>query len=612
MSATRSRFARHARFLFRAPPWLASACLSLLVAAVTGPIAFDGTPPVWAVLAGVAFLGAPSLAAGALTSPLDRALGGRMTRSAAALMALCCELAVVALVWVAAAAAALGGFGRRPVLDALLTGYAMVFALRLFVVYAASNDSFAGSVPAASVQSVAAVIALGGAGALATPGRATGDPFWAALASVPGGVGAGELLRAAFVAVVAGGGAYAVAYAVDRPIRGDFGVSAFGFVHGLIAYLADDPTELESYFERLGEPMVTTVSVASFRRPDGTEKARFVVPQAHPGPMGAVGGGTVPYRVAESGDGLGFAMHGAVDFDCNPVSQAAVDALVDAVERAADRIEYAPRATPSVRTSAGEATVLGQRFGADALLVSTFAPARADDIDYGVGRAAAAEARVAGAEDVLLVDAHNCNGATEREGAGRIAPGSRRSVALIRAAGEAGAALASRASGPLRLGVAGDETTWGTAEGIGPLGIRVAVVSVGGHRTAYALVDGNNAVPGLRERIVGAIEGVDEAEVLTTDSHAVTRFTASNPLGASLDGDRLAERICDLAAEAREDLEPVVAGVETAETELTVFGDGRTERFVSYGTTIPVYLGALVFALAIAVLGVSALVFAAG
>ena len=53
--------------------------------------------------------------------------------------------------------------------------------------------------------------------------------------------------------------------------------------------------------------------------------------------------------------------------------------------------------------------------------------------------------------------------------------------------------------------------------------MRALVTEVCGERTAYILVDGNNMLAGLRERILKKIQslGVANAEILTTDSHAL-------------------------------------------------------------------------------------------
>jgi putative membrane protein len=327
--------------------------------------------------------------------------------------------------------------------------------------------------------------------------------------------------------------------------------------------------------------------------------------------MGEIGGGNLPERVAQRADGLAFPPHATAGHDFNLVTEREVDTVLDAIDDAHDRLSFGD-ATPSVRVEAGEASVLGQAFGDGALLVSTFAPGCADDVEYAVGLSAGAEARAGGHEEVLLVDAHNCNDGLSGPDLGHVTPGSQRSFDLIRAAGEAGDALADAPRDDLRLGVAWERTDWEPTDGIGPLGVRVAVTEVAGETTAYVLVDGNNMEPGLRDRIVETLIGsgrVDRAEPMTTDTHIVNTLEADNQVGAAIDDDELVALIERLTDEALADREPVTAGMATERAEVTVFGNDRTETLASHANAVVSMGGALAGAVILAVLAVSLLVF---
>ena len=84
---------------------------------------------------------------------------------------------------------------------------------------------------------------------------------------------------------------------------------------------------------------------------------------------------------------------------------------------------------------------------------------------------------------------------------------------------------------------------WGLDEGIGPMGVSVLAMKIEGAGVyACVLVDGNNMVTGLRERLIEALEGVgfDGAEVMTSDIHTVNGIGSTragySPVGASLNG----------------------------------------------------------------------------
>jgi putative membrane protein len=329
----------------------------------------------------------------------------------------------------------------------------------------------------------------------------------------------------------------------------------------------------------------------------------------HPGPMGDIGGGNLPVRIADQADGLAFPPHATAGHDFNLVTEREVDTICETASEAYDRIDYSDTASKSVQVTEGEATLTGQAFGDDALAVATFAPAFADDIEYAVGLSAVSEARTGGLDDVLLVDAHNSNNGLEGADLGHVVPGSQRSFDMIYGAGELGERLAAADQYPIELGVAWDETPWDPIEGIGPLGIRVSVFDVNDQQTAYVLVDGNNMEPGLRDAIVDAIEDVDVVEVMTTDTHVVNTVEADNQVGQAIPDEDLIALICDLVDRARADLEPVEAGMETETAEVTVFGNDRTEMLASTANAA-VSMGApLAAAIIIAALAASALIF---
>jgi putative membrane protein len=181
---------------------------------------------------------------------------------------------------------------------------------------------------------------------------------------------------------------------------------------------------------------------------------------------------------------------------------------------------------------------------------------------------------------------------------------------MISGAGEVGDRLVDAERGQPKLGVAWDETPWEPEDGIGPLGVRVAILEVGGHRTAYVLVDGNNMEPGLRGKLVDAITGVDHAEVMTTDTHIVNTVEADNQVGAAIDDDELVAIVTDLVERAADDLEPVEAGMASERAAVTVFGNDRTETLASHANAMISMGATLAAAVTVAVLAISVVLFA--
>jgi putative membrane protein len=229
-------------------------------------------------------------------------------------------------------------------------------------------------------------------------------------------------------------------------------------------------------------------------------------------------------------------------------------------------------------------------------------------VEYAVGLSASAEARVEGMDDVLLADAHNCNNGLEGEDLGHVYPGSKRSFDMIQAAGEVARTLRDADEHSIELGVAWDRTPWRPEDGIGPLGVRVAVLDVDDQRTAYVLADGNNMEPGLREHVIDALD-VDHAEVMTTDTHIVNTVESSNQVGAAIDDDELADLVAELVERAEADLEPVEAGMATERADVTVFGNDRTETLASHANAVITMGGAVAALSVLFTVAVSVLVF---
>jgi len=296
MTATQSDLADLSRYIFRAPKWYASVIFALLIAAVTGVGAFDSQYVLQDAWEGVFFIGLPTVVASVFTTPVDRRLGGQLTYNRASLLALTCEVLVVVVLTVAGSVAAFTAFDQQFVFDALIVSLASVFALRLLVVMAVSRTSFLVATVPAGIQTGAAavlffiysetvrILELGGPlvqNLLSRPEQAPSE-----ISSV--------VRPRDFILLAAVSGLYAVAVygflvVLDRPWRRSLGVSMLDFLRGFIGHVAEGTRELEDFFEQIGEDAVVPVTVLSFRHADdGSEKARFVLPMIHPGPMGEI------------------------------------------------------------------------------------------------------------------------------------------------------------------------------------------------------------------------------------------------------------------------------------------------------------------------------------
>jgi putative membrane protein len=587
-----------ARRLFTAPPprrmIVPIAAFSLMEGFL---VAYPALDLPRTVLLAVAFAVPAYLAAG-LTTVLAERLGGRMYLRRSALLAFVGLLAVGSCLLVGAVAAsvaslATGAAVAFPMARIAALGYGIVFWARLVILASTSNSDYLRSLPAATLHPVLGLAALAAVAPLG-----------------PWDVALGTSVYAIF-------GMTAIAFAeiAKRPLLRSFGVDGLKLLRHTLDHYTEledvGVSELEGFFHGISVPARVRIAGFAFRAASGL-KALFLAPNVHPGPMGYVGGSDLPTKIAS---GLAdvtqdvIVAHGPTTHDDNPATTAEVRKIPAAVREALRRVAFSEEAGRSVRVSAGKASMLAQTFGDAALLVASFAPNPTDDIDGATGHAALQEAKLVGASEAVLVDAHNCL----VPGAGLTHFGSAESHEIREAAKAATrAALATPRSRPA-VGYA-RRTGFATPEqGIGARGIEALVVDVGGQRTAYVLFDGNNMIPGLRDEIRSRIAGVvQESEILTTDNHSVNlTMDGFNAVGAVLDRAVILEQAEGAVRDAIARLEPVLAGVLVAEIpDFRIFGPQSASRLTtSINSTMAVLRPALYVTMAGA-LAASALVLA--
>jgi putative membrane protein len=99
-------------------------------------------------------------------------------------------------------------------------------------------------------------------------------------------------------------------------------------------------------------------------------------------------------------------------------------------------------------------------------------------------------------------------------------------------------------------------------------GITAIVIKVAERKTAYIVIDGNNMVVGLREKILQNLNaiGFQDCEVFTTDTHAVSAVVLGrrgyHPVGEAMDHALLINHIQEVAKAADNNLENCKAGCQ--------------------------------------------------
>ena len=352
--------------------------------------------------------------------------------------------------------------------------------------------------------------------------------------------------------------AWVFVYLVNQHGKSSVGIGAIDLFKAFLAnWILGVTSPLEGYFEKMGRETDIVIKLLGFAG-GGVPKATIVVPNVHPGPFKNLGSSNLPWEIQRTlqmgASPVVMVPHGACGHELDVTSQAQNKRILDAITGLADFQHYSSEASKMVRVNVGEVSATCQFMGGVALVTVTCAPASMEDIPLEVGTEIVNNGKALGAEEVMLIDAHNSIGGTKE-------------VPILTKAQLRG--LTSAASSaiecafqlkryPFTLGASqSTPKEFGIAEGIGRGGITTAVVDVEGQKMAYAVIDGNNMVSGLREKILESISDlVDDAEVLTTDTHAVNAVSSVErgyfPVGESIDQKRFLSYIRDSVISARE------------------------------------------------------------
>lgn len=515
---------------------------------------------------GFLIFGLMSIMSGALTQPWVNALEGRHMKMKQSMFLSFFTMLLVSLVYVIGSLVSSFTVNSY-VIDAVIYGCALAFAVRTLVIWGTSNISFLQSVPIAAMQPVlilSMVMVLVSLTSLET----NFGPF-SILALIF------KVLIACLILVLA---IYSFVRIIESPIRRNLGVGGLELLSLFIAHITEGSNALENLFEGIGEPIDTLVGVVSFKGKKGV-KGLLISPCVHPGPVGSIGGGNMPTVLSESLESFSMVCHGPSTHDFNPVSAREIKKVEKVVRDALDNMEYSDQASEFLEVEHEGAKLGAQYLGNNLLLLATFAPLGFDDIEFGVGLSIikAAESKE-GVENVVLVDCHN----SFKGESGRVLAGNREVFQLL---GALDKLKSSERLSSIRVGCSQNPLEeLDRKDGVGQSGVKTMIVEVGNQKTAYVLLDSNNMVLGFRDQIIKEVKklGVDQAEVMTTDTHYVNTLSGGhNPVGFKKK-DEVIKGVLDSVKKALKDTEPVQVGCKTCLlSDIITLGPTQATELVS-------------------------------
>ncbi len=378
------------------------------------------------------------------------------------------------------------------------------------------------------------------------------------------------------------------------PFKKNFGIDPIA----ILKYMKDHLTkgrkggtrELEKIGYKFGVPIDVYVGSLSFKRNDNSIKVSMVVPYVHPGPFGYVGGSDLPSKLSASLQDITpniMVAHSTTTHDYNPVADAECEKIATELRGIIANTKFSNKISHFVRHQEdGNINMAAQLFGDSVLFTFTSAPHSTDDIDFGTGFNIITNAKNQ-VEQALMIDAHNSLRKNARLYEGSVYISTNKSYRMMNAAKVALEKAKKTRANKIKAGYA-EFDNFKIHEGFGAKGIQVLLLETGAgrkiQRTAYILYDGNNMLPGVREKIHNEIkELVDEAKIMTTDNHAVN-YTPSgyNPIGFSCHIDKIINITKKLVEEAIDDLEPVSVGINTGFVKnVYVFGHEASAKMAS-------------------------------
>lgn len=349
-------------------------------------------------------------------------------------------------------------------------------------------------------------------------------------------------------------------YQINRVGRKTLGVSSMVLLRTFLAnWIEDVNTPLENMLEKLGAEQSVNVSFLVFKAKDKV-KAVMVVPALHPGPFKNVGSSYLPYLIQSKLEKrLNCTVsvpHGLFGHELDLASQAQNQKVINAILNSLNIGKFGNVVSAFVRVKNGKANACCQVFDGCALLALTVAPDTTEDLPQELGFLAIEEAEKKGLTSAIVINAHNSIN-SDNFNLETLTPLKKAVIGSIEEA-------ASTEHSILKIGAAKLVPKEFTLEdGMGPGGISVIVSQVGKQTTAYVTIDGNNMVSGLRERILEALEetGIDDGEILTTDTHAVSAVVLNrrgyHPVGEVMNHEKLIGHIKSVVSESMKNLEPV-------------------------------------------------------
>jgi predicted neutral ceramidase superfamily lipid hydrolase len=375
---------------------------------------------------------------------------------------------------------------------------------------------------------------------------------------------------------------YIITFMLEKPVKSRIGMHSMDAFSLMLQNWLFGINVSNPFGANFGTPSNVMTQTLVMKNEKGAMKAIFFIPDVHYGPAGTLGGSNfscmLEHHAVQKYKVPSFVMHGAVNIDNNPVSVNQLGQLKQALDNGVANCRQCKGKTTYSACSHNSATVERLCLGDVNIFTLTRAPRVTEDISPASAHLFKTVLETKFGNTTLLVDAHNSRyeSAPKEELAG-VGPRSRIendfSNAIKRLDG------AAHSTNELRAGFASVElyNRLGRPLDVAGGNLNAAIFGFNGFKYALLQFNANNILPQLRTAMLDHIKkryNVD-AEILTTDTHAVNSFSLSedNELGKHTGYAKLEPAIDAVMGKAIADMEPIRA----------YHGSHVMERFLLWG-----------------------------
>jgi putative membrane protein len=412
--------------------------------------------------------------------------------------------------------------------------------------------------------------------------------------------------------IVSGTGVVRIIRRVDKQGGPEIGDAPIGLFRDFLRHwLKGEAEPLESRLAVLGRNGRIEVSTLAFEGASG-QKSCVIISNFHPGPYRDLGSGGLPSMLQSGVEGSNGSIvmvpHGISNHEYNIISHNDILQLVRDTEVNYPSVNNRSGASILVREASRDAKASAQIFGDTVLLTLTLAPVDMEDIPTRVKEALDAAAK-AKRLHVIIADAHNCL-------RNQVSITAAQADMLQDAGAKALNAVSQMPRLSFKVGAASNPLEeFRLEDGIGPGGLSVLAVECQGQRVAYVTIDGNNMQAGFRDVLLKSIksEGIDEGEVMTTDTHLVAGVVRSplgyHPVGEGVNKELLVSIVRETVRSAINGMNEGSSGFATFQLDLRVLGSASFRGITSFVGRVArtigrsfVLLELLVFSLSVVIL----------